>query len=51
MTAPSGYIAITNLVYRYAELIDRGDLEGVGELFARGSVDTGDGNILRGRDA
>ena len=24
-------IAITNLVYRYAELIDAGDYEGIGE--------------------
>ena len=44
----AGYFAITNLVYRYAELIDRGDLAGVGQLFAHGSVDTGDGTILRG---
>ena len=46
-----GYFAITNLVYRYATLIDRGDLQGVGELFAHGSVDTGDGTQLRGTDA
>ena len=47
----SGYAAVTKLVYRYADLIDRGDLEGVGELFAHGSVDTGDGNLLHGREA
>ncbi len=29
---------ITNLVYRYAELIDAGDLAGVGELFAHGRI-------------
>jgi 3-phenylpropionate/cinnamic acid dioxygenase small subunit len=46
----NGYVAITNLVYRYAELIDRGDLEGVGELFARGSVDTGNGQLCHGKD-
>ena len=46
----SGYVAITNLVYRYAELIDRGDLQGVGELFAEGSVDTGNGQLCRGAD-
>lgn len=45
-----GHIAITNLVYRYARLIDSGDLQGVGELFAHGTVDTGDGNLLRGTD-
>ena len=51
MSLSNGYIAITQLVYRYATLIDRGDLEGVGALFADGSVDTGDGVILRGKDA
>jgi SnoaL-like domain len=51
MDTAGGYIAITNLVYRYAHLIDRGDLEGVGELFAQGSVDTGDGTMLSGKDA
>ena len=47
----AGYFAITNLVYRYADLIDRGDLAGVGQLFAHGTMDTGDGNLLRGADA
>ena len=28
---------IQNLLYRYAELIDAGDYEGIGELFAHGS--------------
>jgi 3-phenylpropionate/cinnamic acid dioxygenase small subunit len=32
------YRAIENLLSRYAELIDAGDLAGLGELFARGSV-------------
>jgi 3-phenylpropionate/cinnamic acid dioxygenase small subunit len=31
-------IEITNLIYRYAELIDAGDLAGVGELFAHGRI-------------
>ena len=31
---PPDHIAIANLVYRYAELIDTGDFDGVGELFA-----------------
>ena len=30
-------IAITELLYRYAELIDAGDFDGVGELLAHGS--------------
>ena len=29
---------ITNLLYRYAELIDAGDYEGIGELFAHASI-------------
>lgn len=29
---------IENLLYRYAELIDRGDLEGVAQLFCRGEI-------------
>ena len=29
--------SIENLLYRYAELIDAGDYEGIGELFAHGS--------------
>jgi 3-phenylpropionate/cinnamic acid dioxygenase small subunit len=28
------HLAVTNLLYRYAELIDRGDFAGVGELMA-----------------
>ena len=31
-------IEITNLIYRYAELIDAGDLAGVGELFSHGRI-------------
>ncbi len=46
-----GYEAITKLVYEYAKRIDRGDLKGVGALFAHGSVDTGDGIELRGMEA
>lgn len=51
MTELDSYIAITNLVYEYATRIDRGDLEGVGELFADATVDPGDGTIFRGKDA
>jgi 3-phenylpropionate/cinnamic acid dioxygenase small subunit len=32
------YFAIQNLVYRYADLLDRGDLEGVGALFEHAEV-------------
>lgn len=31
-------IAITNLIYRYAQLIDGGDLDGVGKLFEHGRI-------------
>lgn len=34
----SSYREILNLVYRYPELIDAGDFEGVGELFAEATV-------------
>lgn len=37
------YVAILNLVYRYPELIDSGDFEGIGRLFADGAIYTGDG--------
>ena len=30
--------AIENLLYRYAELIDNGDLEGVARLFEHGEI-------------
>lgn len=30
----SGHVAVPNLIYRYAELIDSGDFAGVGGLFA-----------------
>jgi 3-phenylpropionate/cinnamic acid dioxygenase small subunit len=31
-------IEIANLIYRYAELLDAGDLDGVAELFAHGRI-------------
>ena len=37
------YVAVLNLVYRYPELIDSGDFEGIGRLFAHAAIDTGDG--------
>lgn len=30
-------VAVTELLYRYAELVDAGDFDGVGELLGRGS--------------
>ena len=30
--------AITDLIYRYAELIDAGDFDGLGELLGRAAV-------------
>jgi 3-phenylpropionate/cinnamic acid dioxygenase small subunit len=46
-------IAVLNQVYRYAELIDAGDFDGVGDLFAVGSV-TSEGAVAQehhGREA
>ncbi len=37
MTTVEDRIAITELIYRYAELIDAGDFDGLGELLARAS--------------
>jgi 3-phenylpropionate/cinnamic acid dioxygenase small subunit len=37
---------IENLLYRYAELIDAGDYEGIGELFAHGSIADEAGNPM-----
>lgn len=34
----SDYFKIQNLVYRYCERLDRGDFDGVGELFAKADV-------------
>src|SRR5580700_9359219 len=48
MDSTSGYVAITKLIYRYADLIDSGDLDGLSELFAHATVDVGDGNLLEG---
>jgi hypothetical protein len=43
--------AITKLVYRYADLIDSGDFAGIGHLFARATIDTGDGRLFEGSEA
>jgi 3-phenylpropionate/cinnamic acid dioxygenase small subunit len=37
---------IENLLYRYAELIDAGDYDGIGELFAHGQIADEDGNAM-----
>jgi 3-phenylpropionate/cinnamic acid dioxygenase small subunit len=43
---------IENLLYRYAELIDAGDYEGIGELFAHGQIADDAGNPMAvGADA
>lgn len=36
---------VHNLIYRYAELIDEGDFEGLGSLFSRGSLSFSPGGI------
>jgi hypothetical protein len=51
MTFFEHYVAIVNLVYRYPELIDGGDFEGIGRLFADGWIDTGDGTRHMGATA
>ena len=35
---------IENLIYRYAELIDAGDFDGIGDLFAKGRIVAGSGS-------
>jgi len=40
--------AITNLLYRYAELIDQGDFAGVGELFGHARILMGGGTVTDG---
>lgn len=49
LPVPSGdYEAIEALIYRYAERLDLGDLEGVGGLFERGDYIGASGRALRG---
>ena len=40
--------AITNLLYRYAELMDAGELKAAAALFERTRVRTGDGAVVEG---
>lgn len=42
----SSAVAITNLLYRYAELMDAGDLEGVAGLFRSATVALADGRSV-----
>ena len=37
---------IENLIYQYAERLDAGDIDGVGELLGSAKVTGGDGNII-----
>ena len=41
---------IENLVYRYAERIDAGDLAGVADLFRHGRIQAGPGMVFEGSD-
>jgi 3-phenylpropionate/cinnamic acid dioxygenase small subunit len=45
---PDNARTIENLVYRYAERIDAGDLAGVAELFRHGRVQAGPGVVFEG---
>ncbi len=49
---PDPRLAIANLLYTYAERIDRGDFEGVAELFADAEI-TAEGSdaVTRGKEA
>ena len=51
MTFAEAYVAVLNLVYRYPELIDSGDFEGIGQLFADATIDAGDGKPYAGAAA
>ncbi|WP_110205020.1 nuclear transport factor 2 family protein [Nocardioides daejeonensis] len=41
---------IANLLYRYAELLDSGDLEGTAALFAKARLRMGGGRVLEGAE-
>ena len=46
----SSAVAIANLLYRYAELLDAGDLPGVAELFRHARIKTKEGAPTIGAD-
>ena len=49
---PNDIQAIKNLIFSYAELLDTGDLEGLGQLFERATLRThGHERLLRGAKA
>lgn len=43
-------VLVTNLLYRYAELMDAGDLEAVAALFTRAEIKLGGGQVVRGAE-
>ncbi|MVU83295.1 nuclear transport factor 2 family protein [Nocardia sp. ET3-3] len=45
MSTATETTAVTNLIARYAELVDAGDFAGVGELFADGEFAGGGGSV------
>lgn len=50
MSVPD-HVQITNLIYRYAELLDSGDFAGVGDLFREGRITVeGTGDEYTGAD-
>ncbi|MFI5541422.1 nuclear transport factor 2 family protein [Nocardia sp. NPDC051900] len=49
MSTAADTTAVTNLIMKYAELVDAGDFAGVGALFADG-VFVGSGTTIRGRE-
>lgn len=42
--------SVENLIYEYAERIDRGDLRGLGELFRHGRIEAAPGVVYEGAD-
>jgi ketosteroid isomerase-like protein len=49
--APNDYVEILNLIYRYPELIDAGDFEGIGRLFADATIVFEGGPEMKGSAA
>lgn len=42
--------SVENLIYAYAERIDRGDLDGLGELFREGRIEAAPGVVYEGAE-
>ena len=52
MSTLLSHVEIANLVYRYAELVDAGDYDGIGALFAQGGISAaGSDAVDEGHDA